>query len=155
MENKYITNYKLIFIIMIVVLIISVSVIILAWNTSLLTGIFTIILYCALGIYGVQGFLAEGNIKSVTITINAIKIEYRKIKVTVPLEDCARIEHYKRGPFTERICIYAEGYIYEIPWDIKDFRNMCENLYQALSNINMAHITDEWFHNNFAQYRGE
>lgn len=151
MEKKYIVNYKLIFINMIVLLIVSIFIVILTWKESLQAGIFTMILFIGAHIYGVKYFFAQERIKSVIIVSNTLKIEYRKTDITVPFENCAKIEHYKRGPLTERIRVYAKGYIYEIPWDIKGFHEMCGSIYKELLNMDMEYIADEWFKDNFGK----
>jgi hypothetical protein len=146
MKNKYEINYKLIFT---VTALISLPFLLL--TILLREGIlFGVIITVVLNGFGVSQLFVQ-RIKSVTVDSTAIIIEYRKTSVKISYTDINKIGHYKHGPLTERIFIYAKDYVYEIPFDMKDFHNMCGSIYSGLSKINMEHAADEWFREKFGK----
>ena len=147
--NKYKINYALIFTVLGVLCIFAFILALQFWKKNWLAGILITVLFISAYTYSILQLFIPQRVISVIINSTAIIINYRKTCVEIPYRDCKKLEHYKHGPLTERIWIYSKGYVYEIPFDIKGFRNMCGSIYQALSNINMEHIADEWFQKNF------
>lgn len=150
MRKKYKVNNMLNLLIITAAIPFGVLSVMLAWNQSTVFGIIcTLIMSGVLFVVGPLIYLNPKNIKSVTVTSDSLVIDYRKTSAEVFYKDIKKIEHYKHGLFTERIWIYTSSATYEIIYDIKDFQNMCKNIYSELSKHRMENITDEWFQTDF------
>lgn len=146
MNNKHEINYKLIFSVLVVINIFTLLMTIMVWEKDLLAGILVTIFFIVINILSIKQLFIPQRVKNVTVNSDAIIIGYRNTNVEIPYKDCKKIEHYKHGPFTERIYVYAKDYVYEIPFDLKDFHEMCASIYSELSKIHMENVSDEWFH---------
>ncbi len=150
MRAKYSINYKLIAAVLLLVSIFALLLIALIWKENFFAGIVSTVFLLAAEIYGIVQLFGPQRIKSITVESSAIIIQYRKADVKVLYENIKKIKHYKHGPLTERILVYAENStIYEIPFDLKDSRGLCRSIYTELSKINKEKIADEWFQREF------
>ncbi len=149
MNNKYKINYILISALLMVFSVLAIITVVFMWNESLAVGIILTVYMIGVVIFGIKQFFNPKNIKSVTVNTDSLIIEYRKRIIEVFFKDIKKIEHYKHGPLTEKTTIYAKAFKYEITYEIKDFREMCRNIYTELSKRHMENIADEWFQKKF------
>lgn len=151
MENKYQVNYKFIITTLTIISICGLLLALVIMKNDLEYGILFIIGFVGAVVLGITRLFVPQRIKSVTITSTAMKLEYRKSRFEIPFEDFNKLEHYKHGPFTERIYIFAKDHCYDIPADLKRFIDMCREIYADLEKIDKENIADEWFQKKFGK----
>lgn len=150
MSAKHVINYRLIFTVLAVMLVCILFIVIFVWKENMKYGILLTVSFIGAEIFGIRQLFLPQRIKSVSVTSAEMIIEYRKATEAVAYEDCKKIEHYKHGPFTERILLHTKGRIIEIPFDLTNFQGMCASIYRALLSKKMEHVADDWFRRKFA-----
>lgn len=149
--SRYDVNYKFIIATLSIIFICGLILALVIMDNYLVSGIILIILLVGAVIFSITRLFTPQRIRRVTVTSTSIVIEYRKSSVEIPFEDIKKLEHYKHGPLTERIYVFAKPYKYEILSDLKHFHDLCRSIYAELKKIDKEDTADEWFQNEFGK----
>ncbi len=135
-----------------------------------------IIVFVILGISWAIGACVILNRMKFRLTIQGIEAKNGAVTEWIAIE---RIEHYKKGPFTECVYIYTKNIVnvqvkndvspqkvrYKIEGDLKEFSKFCAELYSYVykytflplrerendDHCEYNQLFDEWFQNSFGK----